>query len=178
MLLITIRPVLPDEWARWREVRIRMLRDDPASFATRWEDAAAEHDETWRDWVGAATGERRILFAAETDGQWLGVVAAFVRIDPREAQLMSMAVGRRLGQRSGHRGGSDPAVGAWAAERGCETVFLFVQEANVRAHRLYERAGSTRPAHVSRRDAAAPASSWCCRPRSRAACGVSSTRNS
>lgn len=137
---ITIRPVLPDEWARWRDVRVRMLRDDPASFATRWEDAAAEHDETWRDWVGAATGERRILFAAETDGRWVGVVAAFVRIDPREAQLMSMWVdpGAR-GQGVAER--LIRAVGGWAHERGCETVFLFVQEANVRAHRLYERAG-------------------------------------
>jgi ribosomal protein S18 acetylase RimI-like enzyme len=137
---VTIRPVLPDEWARWRDTRIRMLRDDPDAFATRWEDAAAEHDETWRDWVGAATGERRILFAAETDGHWIGVVAAFVRIDPAEAQLMSMWIepttrGHGVAERL------IEAVGAWAADRGCTTVFLFVQEANLRARRLYERAG-------------------------------------
>jgi ribosomal protein S18 acetylase RimI-like enzyme len=137
---VMIRPVLPDEWARWRDIRVRMLRDDPVAFATRWEDAAAELDETWRDWVGAATGERRILFAAETDGRWIGVVAAFVRIDPREAQLMSMwvdPVARGQGVAEALIG----AVGEWASARGCETVYLFVQEANSRARRLYERAG-------------------------------------
>ena len=33
------------------------------------------------------------------------------------------------------------AVADWAAERGCREVFLFAQETNVRAQRLYERAG-------------------------------------
>jgi len=136
----TIRPVLPDEWPRWRDTRIRMLRDDPTAFATRWEDAAAEHDETWRDWVGAATGERRILFAAEADERWLGVVAAFVRIDPREAQLMSMWVDPAA-RGQGIAEGLIRAVGQWASERGCERVFLFVQESNVRALSRYERAG-------------------------------------
>ena len=32
---VMIRPVLPDEWARWRDIRVRMLRDDPVAFATQ-----------------------------------------------------------------------------------------------------------------------------------------------
>jgi ribosomal protein S18 acetylase RimI-like enzyme len=32
-------------------------------------------------------------------------------------------------------------VARWALERGCTHVFLFVQETNTRAQRLYERAG-------------------------------------
>jgi ribosomal protein S18 acetylase RimI-like enzyme len=70
-------------------------------------------------------------------------VAAFVRIDPAEAQLMSMWVepGAR-GQGIAER--LIDAVALWATQRGCATVFLFAQESNARAQHLYERAGFRR----------------------------------
>jgi ribosomal protein S18 acetylase RimI-like enzyme len=137
----TIRPIDAAEWRRWREVRLRMLRDESGSFGTRWEDAAREPDARWQDWAAeAARGETRTLFVAEADGRWLGVVGAFLRIDPREAQLISMWVdpaarGQQLAERL------IVAVAEWASTRGCTHVYLFVQETNVRAQRVYERAG-------------------------------------
>jgi ribosomal protein S18 acetylase RimI-like enzyme len=137
----TIRPLRAAEWRSWREVRLRMLREDPGSFGTRWEEASREPDERWQDWAAeAARGETRTLFVAEADGRWLGVVGAFLRIDPREAQLISMWVDPRArGQQLAER--LIGSVAEWASSRGCTDVFLFVQETNVRAQRVYERAG-------------------------------------
>ena len=44
-------------------------------------------------------------------------------------------------RRSGSRSCLIGAVADWAADRGCSDVYLFVQETNVRAQRVYERAG-------------------------------------
>ena len=90
---VAIRPARADEWRRWRKTRLRMLRDDADFFSTRYDDMVREPDQTWRDWVGeAAAGEQKTLFVAEEDDRWLGVVGAFVRVNPLEVQLISMWV--------------------------------------------------------------------------------------
>jgi ribosomal protein S18 acetylase RimI-like enzyme len=138
---VEIRPLRADEWPRWKQVRVRMLREEAAFFGTRWEDAARDPDARWQAWAAeAARGESRVVFVAESGERWLGVVGAFVRVDPQEAQLISMWVdptarGQGLAERL------IVAVARWALERGCTDVFLFVQETNTRAQRLYERAG-------------------------------------
>ena len=141
---VTIRPARADEWSRWRETRLRMLRDDADFFSTRYDDMVREPDKMWRDWVGeAAVGEQKTLFVADEDDRWLGVVGAFVRVNPLEVQLISMWVdpearGRGIAQ------ALIRAVAEWAQERGSTRVVLFVQEANEPAQQLYERAGFSR----------------------------------
>jgi ribosomal protein S18 acetylase RimI-like enzyme len=138
---LTIRPVRDDEWRRWRQTRLRMLRDDADFFATRYEDMVREPDSMWREWVAdAVAGDQKTLFVAEEDGRWLGVVGAFVRVDPSEVQLISMWVdpaarGRGIAQQLIR------AVARWTQARGSTTVVLFVQEANEPAQALYTRAG-------------------------------------
>jgi ribosomal protein S18 acetylase RimI-like enzyme len=138
---VTIRPLRADEWRRWREVRLRMLREESAYFGTRWEDASRDPDERWQAWVEeAARGQTRVVLVAEGGDRWLGVVGGFLRVDPREAQLISMWVDRE----ARGKGIAEQLIEAharWALDRGCTDVFLFVQETNVRAQRLYERAG-------------------------------------
>lgn len=131
-----------DEWRVWREVRLRMLRDDAAYFSSRYEDAVREPDETWQRWVAEAeTGETKTLLAAvDEDGTWLGVVGGFVRVDPSEVHLISMWVAPE----ARGRGVARALIGAlsrWALERGAADVLLFVQEANTPARTLYERLG-------------------------------------
>jgi ribosomal protein S18 acetylase RimI-like enzyme len=138
---IEIRQIEAGEWRRWREVRLRMLRDDADFFSTRYDDMVREPDATWRAWVAdAAGGDQKTLFIAEEQGEWLGVVGAFARVNPLEIQLISMWVdpsarGRGIAQRLIR------AVALWATGRGSTRVVLFVQEANTPAQRLYERAG-------------------------------------
>jgi len=138
---VTIRPVRADEWRRWRETRLRMLRDDADFFATRYDDMVREPDRTWRDWVAdAAGGDQKTLLVAEEDGRWLGVVGAFARVNPLEVQLISMWVDPEARGR-GVAGDLIRAVARWALGRGATRVVLFVQEANEPAQQLYARAG-------------------------------------
>ena len=138
---VTIRAVRANEWRRWRETRLRMLRDDADFFATRYDDMVREPDQTWRDWAAeAAAGEDKTLFVAEAGDAWLGVVGAFVRVNSLEVQLISMWVDPEARGR-GVAGDLIRAVAAWTLGRGSARVVLFVQEANRPARSLYERAG-------------------------------------
>jgi ribosomal protein S18 acetylase RimI-like enzyme len=138
---VAIRRVRADEWRRWRETRLRMLRDDADFFSTRYDDMVREPDGTWRDWVAeAATSDQKTLFAAEEDGRWLGVVGGFARVDPSEVQLISMWVDPQARGRGIARD-LIRALARWSGERGSERVVLFVQEANEPAQHLYSRAG-------------------------------------
>ncbi len=139
-----IRPVTADEWPRWREVRLRMLRDDATFFSSRYEDAVREPDDVWQRWVAEAeAGETKRLFAAvSATGEWIGVVGAFVRIDPSEVHLVAMWVdpgtrGRGVARKLIR------AVAEWAKERSAARVLLFVQEANAPGRVVYARAGFT-----------------------------------
>jgi ribosomal protein S18 acetylase RimI-like enzyme len=138
---VVIRPVRADEWRRWRETRLRMLRDDADFFATRYDDMVREPDRAWRDWVAeAAAGEQKALFVAEESGRWLGVVGAFARVNPLEVQLISMWVDPEARGRGVARD-LIRAVAGWTLGRGSTHVVLFVQEANEPAQQLYARAG-------------------------------------
>lgn len=141
MSTITIRPIRPDEWRRWRATRLRMLRDDADFFATRYDDMVREPDQTWRNWVvEAAAGKDKALFVAEEGEAWLGVVGAFVRVNALEVQLISMWVDPAARGRGVARD-LIRAVASWAQTRGAARVVLFVQEANAPARRLYQGAG-------------------------------------
>lgn len=118
-----------------------MLRDDPTFFAIRYDDAVREPDSFWRTWSEqAATAEARSAFVAEDEGRWLGVVACHLRVAPTEAQLYSMWVAPEA-RGTGIARALIRAVAEWAAERGVERVYLFVQERNAGAQRMYERVG-------------------------------------
>lgn len=150
-----IRRIRPEEWREWRNIRLRMLRDDPAFFGTRYEDAVREPESTWRTWTEqAATADARTAFVADEDGDWLGVVAAHLRVDETEAQLYSMWVSPAARGRGVARD-LIGAVARWGSEQGIERIFLFVQEANAPARRLYARVGfratgESRPVGVGR----------------------------
>jgi len=136
-----IRPIRADEWLRWREARLRMLREEAAYFSTRYEDAAREPEEVWRARTAeAAEGTDKILFVADDDDSLLGVVGGFRRLDPLEVQLVSLWVDPKARGRGVARS-LIRAVASWARERGARRIVLFVQEANAPGRALYARAG-------------------------------------
>lgn len=120
-----------------------MLRDDAAFFSSRYEDAVQEPDSYWQTWVAdAEAGDTKALFVAEEEGEWLGVVGGFARVDPLEVQLISMWVADEARGRGVART-LIREVGRWAFGRGSTKVVLFVQEANAPARALYARMGFT-----------------------------------
>jgi ribosomal protein S18 acetylase RimI-like enzyme len=135
-----VRQVEPDEWRRWREVRLRMLREDAANFGSRYEDAVREPDAWWKTWVAEADGTAKVLLAADEDEAWIGAVGGFVRVDPSEVHLISLWVAPEARGR-GVAQALIRELAQWTLSRGAERILLFVQEANAPARALYRRLG-------------------------------------
>lgn len=65
--VISVRPVEPDEWRIYRDVRLRALLDAPNAFGSTYEAEAGRTDEMWAARISAAvaSGRARVFFARD-----------------------------------------------------------------------------------------------------------------
>jgi GNAT superfamily N-acetyltransferase len=132
-----------DDWAVFRELRLRSLLDSPEAFGSTYGDESSWTEGPWRDWAaGRWRGGTAVVFAGRgDDGAAVGtatgaeydaeagvahVYAMWVAPDARGA-----GVGRALLD----------AVAGWARDRGCDRLVLSVTESNETARRFYEECG-------------------------------------
>jgi GNAT superfamily N-acetyltransferase len=132
-----------DDWAVFRELRLRSLLDSPEAFGSTYGEESSHTERAWRDWAaGRWRGGTAVVFAGrDDDGAAVGtatgaeyeaeagvahVYAMWVVPDARGA-----GVGRALLD----------AVADWARDRGCDRLVLSVTESNETARRFYEASG-------------------------------------
>ena len=140
---MTVRRVRAGEWARWRDVRLRALRESPEAFGSTYEQEAALPAERWRERTAAgAAGEERALFVAEVGGDWVGCAGCFVESPGAPPAVISMWVAPEARRRGAGRMLLD-AVRGWAAEGGATSVRLHVVSTQQPARSLYESCGFT-----------------------------------
>lgn len=126
-----------DQWPRYRDVRLRALRDTPDAFASTYDDEESFPEQKWRQRL--SSGAR--TFIAVLDDEDVGsVTCAGRRGRDGVAGLFGMwvapaarqkGVGIRLVQ----------SVIDWASAAGFDEVFLDVADSNHAAIKLYEQAG-------------------------------------
>jgi ribosomal protein S18 acetylase RimI-like enzyme len=135
---VEVRRLQPAEWADYREVRRRALRDAPWAFGSSLAEADRLSEADWRQRLAD-----RAIFVATTGGLSVGLVAGIATEAPNAAELISMWVdpdwrGRGIGDQLVSR------VIDWATEHGLQTIQLWVAEGNQEAERLYRRHGFSR----------------------------------
>lgn len=124
----------PDDWERFRAVRLASLSDSPAAFGSRYEDWLNASEDRWRSRLTAVA----LTLIAHDGTEDLGVVSG--QPDGESwAELISMWV-KPPARGTGTGGALITAMVAWAAEQGRST-YLMVRSENVRARVAYERAG-------------------------------------
>ena len=137
-----IRPLYPDEWAIYRELRLRSLADAPDAFYSTLDAESARSAEDWAARLAAAAvSGADCPLVAELDGQPAGLVwAKMDSINPLLVHLFQMWVAPECRGKGVGRGLLDAAL-AWAREREVRFAELDVTLGNASALRLYERAG-------------------------------------
>lgn len=123
-------------------MRLAALREAPYAFGSKVEVEVGANEEQWRDRI---TGWTR--FAAEVDGQVVGVVGAGPGEFGGTAALTSLWVDPRY-RGLGVGSALIEAVEAWALDQGLSQILLWVTETNQVAEKLYERRGFTRTGGV------------------------------
>jgi Cys-tRNA(Pro) deacylase len=135
--MVDIEQITPDEWERWRELRLAALSDAPDAFGSnlaQWFDAP---EQRWRDRLGWRSAAN---FVAALDGQDVGMASGIESDDPGLAELISMWVAP-TGRGRGVGDALLEAVRRWAAARGIPVLALDVVVTNEAARALYARHG-------------------------------------
>jgi ribosomal protein S18 acetylase RimI-like enzyme len=70
---ITFKKVLPEDWEKFREIRLKMLRTDPQAFESTYA-GEAQKDESF--WKARLSSPDRYFYAAEEDAQFVAIVGA------------------------------------------------------------------------------------------------------
>ena len=132
-----------DDWADFREIRLRSLLDCPDAFGSTYGEESSQTERAWRDWAAGRwrDGVAAVFAGRADDGTPVGtatgaeyetergighVYAMWVAPDARSA-----GVGRALLE----------AVAGWARGRGCDRLVLRVTETNERARLFYAAYG-------------------------------------
>ncbi len=125
----------PDDWQRFRTLRLSALRDAPDAFWTTYEQSLGQPEAFWRDRLATP---RTAYFTTSGDDGLVGVGPD--PGDDTEAVIISMWVspharGQGVGERLAR------AAIEFAREVGFPAVKLEVVDTNIAAVRLYERLG-------------------------------------
>ncbi|WP_426243970.1 GNAT family N-acetyltransferase [Nocardioides sp. LHG3406-4] len=130
---IDIAQLAPDDWAAFRDLRLRALADAPDAFGSRLDDWAEAPEERWRDRLQNVQLNVIARLGDEAVGMASGV------LDDDGAELISMWVDPAVRGTGTARALID-AVVDWA--HGLDrTTYLMVRSDNARAIAAYERAG-------------------------------------
>ena len=131
-----IQRLTPQEWERFRRIRLASLKDSPGAFGSTLGEVKDLREADWRKQL-----EEISTFVAVHEGTDIGVVrGALARTDPSMALLLSMWVAplcrrRRVG------GQLIQAVVEWARSAGLSRLVLDVADDNLAAVALYSREG-------------------------------------
>jgi GNAT superfamily N-acetyltransferase len=133
---IVIRQLTPDEWERFRDIRLAALLDAPTAFGSTYAQSIAYTEHIWRSRLTTAS-----MFAAEEDERLIGIAGGLPgQSGDGAAILISMWVdpaarGRGIGERLVNR------IIEWARTEGFRRLSLWVTVGNDSAERLYARCG-------------------------------------
>lgn len=130
---LDIAQLTPDDWAAFKEVRLRALADAPEAFGSglaAWADAP---EERWRSRLESVP----LNLVARKGDDVVGMASGV--LDGEDAELISMWVDPAARGTGTARALIDAVVG-WAQGLGRST-YLLVRSNNARAIAAYERAG-------------------------------------
>ena len=129
-----IRAVTPDEWQRWRELRLLALRESAAAFCSRYDEWADADEARWRQRLSgdainamALDGEQPVGMVTGTwSNHGVELTSMYVAPAARRARVGEALIA---------------AVTSWARQRGAPLLRLEVKPDNLGAIALYERLG-------------------------------------
>jgi len=132
-----------DDWALFREIRLRSLLDSPDAFGSTYGEESSQSERAWRDWAaGRWRGGTAVVHAVrDEDGTPVGTATgAEYEADPAVAHVYAMWVAPDARSAGVGRALLD-SVEAWARDRGCGRLALTVTETNASARAFYGACG-------------------------------------
>jgi ribosomal protein S18 acetylase RimI-like enzyme len=140
---MTVDRLGEDDWAVFRELRLRSLLDSPEAFGSTYGEESSQTERAWRDWAAGRWrgGNASVFVGRADDGTPVGTATgAEYDAEPGMAHVYAMWVAPDARGAGVGRALLD-AVADWARDRGCDRLVLSVTESNEVARRVYEAYG-------------------------------------
>ena len=131
-----VRPIGPDDWKAWRELRLAALAEAPFAFGSQYADWVDATEDRWRERL-SSPGAYQVI--ASIDGTPAGMAGGFPSADDT-AELVSMWVAP-AGRGKGVGNALMAAIEDWARGTSATVLKLSVVPGNDPAHNLYLRSG-------------------------------------
>lgn len=140
--MISVRPIAPHEWQKYRDIRLQALQDAPDAFGSTWAAEAAQADDHWSARIAAATASDmdRALFVVNGKAVCGLVWCKLSAAEPGVADIYQMWVAPTARGLGAGRALLSQAL-AWAKNRGAQRVRLGVMVADSPAMHLYRSHG-------------------------------------
>jgi len=138
---ISVRPFRREEWASYRELRLRALADAPDAFGSTFERESAWPDQHWVERLATATDSKlQFPLVAELQGEPVGLALGFIdSAEPELAHVFQMWVAPHARGR-GCGTALLQALSEWALSTTAKAMTLCVTCGNGSAQRLYAHA--------------------------------------
>lgn len=133
--MVRVEPAGLDAWERWREIRLRALRDAPDAFGSSFEREEAYTESDWRRWL--TLGPTWIAVVDERD---VGIICGGQHHSAEIPWVYAMWVEPTVRG----TGVAESLLGVvidWARQSGASLLGLDVADRAPRAKRFYERNG-------------------------------------
>jgi ribosomal protein S18 acetylase RimI-like enzyme len=140
---VRVERIGEDDWAAFREIRLRSLLESPEAFGSTYGEESSQGERSWRDWAAGRWrgGTAAVFLARANDGRAIGTVTvASYDEEPSVAHVYAMWVAPDA-RRAGVGRALLDAAETWARDRGCDRLVLSVTESNDAARAFYEAHG-------------------------------------
>ena len=137
-----IRRLRAEDWAAYRDVRLRALADSPDAFGSTFASERSRADEEWRRRAANGSQSDQDLPLVLDDGEKL-IGLAWGKVlpgEPDRAHLFQMWVAPEA-RGQGYGSALVGKVVEWVTSLGLDRIVLQVTEGDPPARHLYERAG-------------------------------------
>lgn len=136
---VKIITLTPNEWQKYRDIRLEALKEEPTAFLTSYEDEIDDPDEKWQERLG-----RQNVIFAEVAGEIIGMVGFFLNNHPKAAHVAHVwgtyvkpAVrGRGIGRKL-----MEAIIEKIRANPKTEKIKIEVNPEQVQAYSLYKKLG-------------------------------------
>src|SRR5512144_2887178 len=92
----------PEQWERYRKIRLESLLEEPQAFGSSYTTMAQQPPEYWQGRLAdAALGEKSLLLFAQEGDRLVGMIGAFFGEEPDVAEIVSVYTSRTVGGRGG-----------------------------------------------------------------------------
>jgi ribosomal protein S18 acetylase RimI-like enzyme len=141
-MTVDVRQLGANDWAVWRDLRLRSLADAPDAFCADFDAESARSETWWMDLVASTVAHPRgALWCAEIDDEPVGI--AFSRIDGGGVLHVGSMWVAPEGRTAGIGRALVESMLAWGRSGGASSAELWVTVGNGHAELLYERTGFT-----------------------------------